>query len=501
MEKIEENKEIDKSLRVRVANIMQYEEYLSEEKIKSVLTSYKAIEKWAYIKHDKDKNSVVPQWQVDDLRNCDNAINPEENKELKKPHFHIVLKFKTNISINSIAKWFGIKPNYIKAPKGTNAFIQCVQYLTHESDSQQKLGKYLYPDEEVFSNFNFREELDLYKSKGLLKGGKNKKLELREQVLKNGLKLSEILSSDYVNDMSSLQLCRKEYLRNFAIMPPTRINYYIQGGSGAGKSFSSRALAKTLVDPLNQMKEEEIFFITGQGNAMFQGYDGQPVIIFDDVRSWDLLNYYNKSAGAIFNLFDIIPSKSEQNIKFGSIKLVNLYSIVNGMQPFEEFVEDICYRAKESGFPDPDKQLYRRFLGRFNVKKHNYDFFVNQQFFDPNEENYKLYKAYENMGIKCGLLTASKQWGETEKFIELRNKHFEVPAKKAKEAIEFTTKKDKTDEELQQEFDLMMLDSEIIEPTLFDASVEVSQEEDLKAQIETLQNKLREINKTKFKKW
>ena len=36
------------------------------------------------------------------------------------------------------------------------------------------------------------------------------------------------------------------------------------------------------------------------------------------------------------------------------------------------------------------------------------------------------------MGIKCGLLTASKQWGETEKFIELRNKHFEVPAKKGK---------------------------------------------------------------------
>ena len=470
-----------KPIKSRTFSIMQYEDFLTEEKIKAVLSSYKTIKKWAYIKHDKDIN--------------------EETKGIKKPHFHIVLQFDQLMPHTTIAKWLGIKHNYVEVPKGTKAFIQCVQYLTHESDAQQKLGKYLYPDNEVFSNFDFREELDLYKSKNLLKGGKNKKLELREQVLKNGLKLSEIIARDYVSDMSSLQLCRKEYLRNFATMPPTRINYYIHGGSGAGKSFSSIALAKTLVDPLNQMKDEEIYFTTGQGAAMFQGYDGQPVVIFDDVRSWDLLNYYNKSAGAIFNLFDIIPSKSEQNIKFGSVKLINLYSIVNGMQPFEEFVEDICYRAKESGFPDPDKQLYRRFLGRFNVKKHNYDFFVNQQFFDPNEENYKLYKAYENMGIKCGLLTASKQWGETEKFIELRNKHFEVPAKKAKEAIEFTTKKDKTDEELQQEFDLMMLDSEIIEPTLFDASVEVSQEEDLKAQIETLQNKLREINKTKFKKW
>jgi hypothetical protein len=497
--------EIKKVIRARVFNIMQYEEYLSEEKIKQVLATYKTIKQFAYVKHDKDflysKSFLAFHADSDE-----DAI--AKSKELKKPHFHIVLKFDYATSLQSIADWFGIASNFIEIPKGRDAFIQCVQYLTHESKKEQDAEKHLYDDSEIKSNFDFRLELDNYKNKQIKSQFKNatgKKLEIRENVLKNGLRLSEINASDYVNDMSTLQLCRKEYLRNFATMPPTRINYYIQGGSGAGKSFSSRALAKTLVDPLNQMKEEEIFFVTGQGNAMFQGYDGQPVIIFDDVRSWDLLNYYNKSAGAIFNLFDIIPSKSEQNIKFGSIKLVNLYSIVNGMQPFEEFVEDICYRAKESGFPDPDKQLYRRFLGRFNVKKHNYDFFVNQQFFDPNEENYKLYKAYENMGIKCGLLTASKQWGETEKFIELRNKHFEVPATKAKEAIEFTTKKEKSDEELQQEFDLMMSDNEIVEPTLFDASiVEVSQEEkeeDLRTQIEALQNKLREINKTKFKNW
>ena len=35
--------------RLRIANIMQYEEFLTEEKIKSVLTSYKTIEK--YVTH------------------------------------------------------------------------------------------------------------------------------------------------------------------------------------------------------------------------------------------------------------------------------------------------------------------------------------------------------------------------------------------------------------------------------------------------------------------
>lgn len=35
-----------------------------------------------------------------------------------------------------------------------------VEYLTHESEKQQSLGKYLYPDEEVHSNFNFREAIN-----------------------------------------------------------------------------------------------------------------------------------------------------------------------------------------------------------------------------------------------------------------------------------------------------------------------------------------------------
>mgnify|MGYP003432488187 CR=1 FL=1 len=61
-------------MRVRTANIMQYEEFLSEEKIKIVLSCYKQIEKWAYVRHDKD------------------VADEPEKLELKKPHFHIVLK-------------------------------------------------------------------------------------------------------------------------------------------------------------------------------------------------------------------------------------------------------------------------------------------------------------------------------------------------------------------------------------------------------------------------
>jgi hypothetical protein len=170
------------------------------------------------------------------------------------------------------------------------------------------------------------------------------------------------------------------------------------------------------------------------------------------------------------------------------------------MQPFEEFVNDICYRAKESGFPEPDKQMYRRFLAKFNVKPHKYDFFVNQQYFNPEEKNYKLYKAYENMGVNCGIVEANKKWGETKKYVELRNKHFELPTKTAQEAIEYRTKKEQTEEELQQEFEFLMSENQVIEPTLFDASIfAMSDSEKIQKEIFELEQKIVELKNSKKK--
>lgn len=470
---ITEKKEV-KAIKSRTFNIMQYEEFLNEEKIKSVVSSYKTIKRYAYIKHNKDLG---------------------ENLAIKKPHFHIVLQFDQLMPHTTIAKWLGIKPNFVEVPKGAKAFIQCVQYLTHESDAQQKLKKHLYSDDEVFANFNFREELDLYKSKNLLSGGKNKKLELREQVLKHGLPLSSVELNDYVADMSALQLCRKEYLRNYAELPKFRVNYFIRGGSGVGKSFSSRALAKSLVDPYNTMSDNQVFFVTGQGNAMFQGYDGQPVIIYDDVRSWDLINYYNKNAGAIFNLFDIVPTSSEQNIKFGSIKLINSFNIVNSIQTFEEFSEEICYRVKESGLPEPDKQMYRRFPFIFNVKHEVYDFFVNKQFFDPNESNYKTYKQFENLGVSMGLINAKKQYGDSDKFVELRQRHFETPILEHKKVEEKFKQQEKTEEEKQVEFDFIMSETnkKIIVVSDYEMGDNLTEQQKKQMEIEDLKTRLREL--------
>ena len=436
----------EKGLRIRRAEIMQQEEYLSEDKIKSVFLAYKSIEKWAYIKHDKD---------ID-----------QETKEQKKPHWHIVLIFKNAAPINQIAKWFGIEPQYVSSIKGgRNAFIQCCEYLTHENEKQQELGKHRYEDSEVFSNFNFREELDKYLEDKLLKNTGLGKLELRKRVLADGLKLSQIDMYDLSADYSQLVMCRREYIKNYAPLPSSRINFYITGSSETGKSLSSRALAKTLVDPTNQLKDKEVYFIVGQGKSLFQGYDGQPVLIWDDLRAFDLLKYYDNNVGAIFNLFDVIPSSSEQNVKFSSVKLINSINIINSIETFEEFCKIICHKNSFCETPEPDKQIYRRFPFFIELSaSQKYDFFVNSRFFDANEPNYKAYLAHKNMGI--GLMKITNAYkNDDKKRIEMTNKHFDKVDKEHKKAVaKFVDDgNDILDLQKQLELEVIEMDNQVVE--------------------------------------
>lgn len=73
-----------------------------------------------------------------------------ENKgELKKPHWHIVLKFKNAMWNTSIAKELGIEPNYLEQCKSLEAALL---YLVHEGYDD----KYQYDYNEAFGPLKAR---------------------------------------------------------------------------------------------------------------------------------------------------------------------------------------------------------------------------------------------------------------------------------------------------------------------------------------------------------
>ena len=382
-------------MKARIFNIMQYEQHpetgevlLTEETIKSALLSHRTIKRWAYICHDKDVYSAL-----------DEEHDPTHVQGTTKPrHWHICIETGTNqIEVGVIAKWFKIADNFVNVAKGRGAFLDIVRYLTHEDDKQQALGKRLYPDEEVKASvgFDFRTELDK-RAENKLKYGAD--LDPGEQmcfdVLYNGKTLADCVNEDrmlYKDNMDKLKKFRLDYLAR-QNPPAFRINYYVQGKGGAGKGLMSRAIARSLFPMIEN--DDQIFFEVGAKDSAFEGYDGQPVIIWNDRRHVDLLKEL-KGRGNVFNVFDTHPTRQKQNIKYSSISLVNSVNIVNSVEPYTEFLEGLCASYKDEEAEDKG-QSYRRFPFIIPLRADDFDIMLNRGFME-DDGNFFDYIEHKNI--------------------------------------------------------------------------------------------------------
>ena len=386
IEVFEERKVIMKS---RVFHIVQQvkhpktgEVLLDESKIIDGL-AHSTIKKSLYILHDKDSYTKD-----------DEASKPAHVAGTKKAdHWHIVINTGTNfMDTSTISKWFGVPEQYIDCPKGRNAFLDCVMYLTHEDSKQQDLGKHLYDDSEIKANFDFRKDLNAYMDKKL--NGKNlsERDQLRSDVLYNGVSLREARDKYpdlYIKDFAYLEKCRTRYLNEVAELPKTRMNFYISGDAGSGKDLYSRALAKALIDKDGVMKDEDIFFVVGADNVTFEGYDGQPVVIWSDCRARTLLDRLG-SRGNLFNVFDTTPQNIRQHVKFNSVRLINIINIVNSVETPDEFFENLTAPYKDnkgvSHAGEDKNQGYRRIPMFMILHESDYDICINSGFYNGTRE-------------------------------------------------------------------------------------------------------------------
>lgn len=376
-----------KGIEARTFNIMQYlnhpttgEILLSEETIQEALNKYKTISEWAYIIHDRDiKEDGTP----------------------KPPHFHVVIRTSGNATpVSSIASWFKVPENFVDIPKGIGAFMDCVAYLTHEYHPE----KTLYQDSDVHSNFNWKAAVIKHQSKrARLKryGDANKINEWIELLTIGAVNLSQLREEDpvaFVRNMTILERARQVYLRNSPI-PDCRINLLITGNSGVGKSLASRALARSRYKG-SGLTDKEIYFEIGANNATFEGYEGQPVIIWNDARPQTLLNALG-SRDNLLNVFDSHPTDRRQNIKYGSIVLNNRYNIINTVISWDEFLKGLVgeYVSSWDGrvFKSEDIiQAYRRFPVILPLLPSCYEILLNDGWLDPDGD-FKEYIAYRKI--------------------------------------------------------------------------------------------------------
>ena len=433
-------------LRSRIFNIMQYEKnpktgedlHFNEDIIKVGL-AHKTIKKWAYVCHDQDV--------LDD-------------GTPKPRHWHIVVWTGTSaLEVKTIAKWFNIEMQYVQVPKGRNAFIDCVEYLTHESPSAREEGKHLYSDKEIKANFDFREEINK-KNERILKYGKNVNDDeyIQLQVLYNGMTLKEVRENHpllYKDKIKVLQAYRLDYLKETP-MPKIRINFYIEGKGGYGKGLMSKALARSIIDPENEMPDDAIFFEVGSDKTTFEGYDGQPVIIWNDCRAITLLQKLGGREN-VFNVFDPFPPNIKQNIKYGSIKLTNQINIVNSVEEWKDFLDGLAgeYTDKTGTkrYSEDKSQSYRRFPFFIRINENDYDIGMNKGMFLGTREfeQYFLYKGFQGnmrkIQEKCRNRESLLRFTENMTIEPITGKYNELVEK-----LNQTPDESKTDEEILAEF-------------------------------------------------
>lgn len=438
----------------RIFNVMQYEKHpetgetlLTEEQIRVALLSHRTVKRWAYICHDKDVYSAL-----DEEQNSDHKAG-----EIKPRHWHIVLECGSNVEIGVVARWLGVAENFVETAKGAGAFLDCVQYLTHEQEKQQLLGKRLYADSEVKSNFEFRAELDKRaENRAKYNRDLNLKERIRMEVLLNGMTLRQVIDKypyEFQQDFAYLERCRIRYISKIAPMPRRRINYYVEGSGGIGKGLISRALARALIDRDNLLKDDEIFFEVGADRTSFEGYDGQPVLIWNDCRASTLLTKLDGREN-VFNVFDPYPADIQQNIKYGSIRLNNEINIVNSVQTWKEFLDELAAEYKRNGQihkAEDKRQSYRRFPFFLVLHEEDYDLGMNKGVFDGTRE-FEQYMMYR--GMQANMRRIADRCGDNYELYNLETKKIVQPITEKHEELKelMAHQQQATAEEIAEEF-------------------------------------------------
>lgn len=377
-------KKVENKKRVRRVKIMQYQYNpvtgvplnFDESNIERGLEvfSHRAL-RWAWICHDKD---VITEADIkDSMIDEDFRYNESDLGKPKGVHWHIVLDLKNPAMISAIAKAFGVPENFVEVIEGStkthDGVLDCIYYLTHEDEKQQSFGKHTYAREEVhISDPVIWEAIDVQNEReALTKGGFKVDVRVMVDKITKGLTLTQAYKIDEVMFVENRQLfkaARQEFLKN-SPTPAVRTNYFITGGGGTGKSLSAKVFARSIRPDIEN--DDELFFVVGDGAVPFDGYDGQPVIIWDDWRAGDLLDKFDRSL--IWKLFAINPERIDVNVKYGSTRLINTVNIVTSVQSYHDFNNGLAgeYKDKKGVVHKGEDraQAYRRFPFFIEVTK------------------------------------------------------------------------------------------------------------------------------------
>ena len=372
--------------------------------------------RWAWCMHDKDK---VREENIEQLRLTD-PLHEYKIGDPRPAHIHLVLQFANPIENTSLAQKVNLPINYIREPEAKKLQFEAIAtYLSHCREEEQQKGKHLYPVDEIHcGNFNYTKEVAAYlaqRRKTLAKSNPRKVAndyinriesgDLKFEDAKREIRESAEGYAFFLRYEKELRAARAEFIkRNYEMKP--RINYYIFGGTGTGKSTMSKYLARALFP---DYEDYECFYTVGATGVRFDDYEYQPVVIWEDIRGNDLRKEYGSEG--VLNLMELNPKKRSYNIKFGRVTLTHQVNIFTAPFTFEEFIDDLMkddtknkknddVKDEEQSAEALKEQARRRFPVVINIKSSEIEVLANPRiYFNIEEKDFRKYARMENVNI------------------------------------------------------------------------------------------------------
>ncbi|OEG21334.1 hypothetical protein BCR24_07660 [Enterococcus ureilyticus] len=307
--------------------------------------------KYAAIIHDKD-------------------MSEDDSTKLVEKHVHVVMQFKSQRSLTNLAKLLE-EPNgsMFEAWKGdvNNAY----SYLVHQTTDAK--DKFQYEPEIVKANFDYIELLNSITKTVVAKSGSHD-----SQVIKDTLDLlgagaitkkeaeDNLTGAQYARARPQIENVYKRYLEQEA--EKWRINkkesgdsitvIWLFGPAGSSKTRLAKHFAESFEKP---------YFFSGSSNDAYQGYEGENIVIWDDIRPNKKIQYDDLLRMLDpFGLEKMAPSRYQD--KQLMVDTFIITSIYNPLQFYQQIFGDMFF-TKQDSF----EQLNRRIKVTCKIDKESYE--------------------------------------------------------------------------------------------------------------------------------
>lgn len=258
----------------------------------------------------------------------------------------LIMRFSSNIEKIKVENWFG---GFLATKHtGKDVFIESI-YDTLNGKYGKGFALMYFEKSKIKSNFDWIEEIAEYEKRRLKKANKDNLSELESMkfdVLYKGKTLRECQRENeklYVGNIIILQKLRKSYLQDNRANK--RVNYFIYGKQGISPLLYSKILARSLYP---DFEEEELIFYADSYNTRekdfgLKGYDGQPVIIYNNLEKLEFMDLFRAETGFL---------TSFRTTGVFNIYIQNEVNIVLSDVPFEEYFKNVYdKRALYEAFP------------------------------------------------------------------------------------------------------------------------------------------------------